>query len=121
MLTAALLRGLLLFDVLPTPKTTTNTMMTFDLTYYLMILYLVGFSALLGTAEYRWPSTLIYLEFLRSRLGKGLFLVLIGLLVFDDRSRYDVMIGIAMVLVGVFNVIVSCMRRDVDQSQWEER
>jgi hypothetical protein len=48
-------------------------------------------------------------------------LVLIGLLVFDDRNRYDMLIGIAMVLVGVFNVIVSCMRKDIDQKEWEEQ
>ena len=41
--------------------------------------------------------------------------MLIGLLVFDDRSRYDVLIGIALVLVGLFNVIVSCMRRDTSE------
>ena len=109
MLTNAVLRTLSLFGVLPIP-----TSGSLDISYYLMILYLLGFSLLLGTAEYRWPSVLAYCQFLRSRLGKGLYLVLIGLLVFDDRNLSDMIIGIAMVLVGVFNVIVSCMRKDID-------
>ena len=116
MVTNAVLRGLTLFGLVSIP-----TLGSLDISYYLMILYLLGFSVLLATAEYRWPSILAYCQFLRSRLGKGLYLVLIGLLVFDDRNRYDMLIGIAMVLVGIFNVIVSCMRKDIDQKEWEEQ
>ena len=82
MLADAVLRSLVLFGVIHGA-----TQGLLDLSYYLMIAYLVGFASLLCTAEYRWPSILAYLQFLRSRLGKGLYLVLIGLLVFDDRSR----------------------------------
>jgi COPI associated protein len=116
MLTNAILRCCVLFGVLPSAVTGG----TLDLSYYIMAFYLLGFSVLLGAAEYRWPSVLIYLQFLRSRMGKGLFLVLLGLLVFDDRTKYDVLIGITLVLVGIFNVIVSCMRRDIDQKEWEK-
>ena len=116
MVTNAVLRGLTFFGLVSIP-----TLGSLDISYYLMILYLLGFSVLLATAEYRWPSVLAYCQFLRSRLGKGLYLVLIGLLIFDDRNRYDMLIGIAMVLVGIFNVIVSCMRKDIDQKEWEEQ
>jgi hypothetical protein len=109
MITNAVLRCLVLLNVLPG-----TVGLPLDLSYYLMSGYLVCFSALLGAAEYRWPTVLAYLQFLRSRLGKGLYLVLIGLLTFDDRQKYDVLIGISMVLVGVFNIMVSCMRRDID-------
>ena len=115
MITNAILRGLVLFSVLPSAGA------ALDISYYLMSGYLICFAALLGTAEYRWPSVLAYLQFLRSRLGKGLYLVLIGLLTFDDRQKFDVLIGIAMVLVGVFNIMVSCMRRDIDQKDWEKQ
>jgi hypothetical protein len=50
MITNAVLRGLILFELLPIP-----TSESLDLSYYLMILYLLGFSVLLATAEYRWP------------------------------------------------------------------
>ena len=49
-----------------------------------MTFYLLGFAALLFSAEVNYKKVLVYLEFLASRTGKGLYLVLIGLLIFDD-------------------------------------
>ena len=85
-----------------------------DLFFYVMTLYLLGFSVLLVAAEWRSPKVLLYAEFLQGRLGKGLYLFLIGLLVFDDQRKADMLIGISFVLIGLFNVLVSFMRRDPD-------
>ena len=85
-----------------------------DVFFYIMTFYLLGFSCLLVAAEWRSPKVLLYAEFLRGRLGKGLYLFLIGLLVFDDTRKPDMLIGISFVLIGLFNVIVSFMRRDPD-------
>ena len=39
-----------------------------------------------------------------------MYVILVGLLVFDETRKFDMFIGIGLVLVGIFNIIVSCMR-----------
>lgn len=78
--------------------------------YFLLTFYLLGFAALLILAEIRYKKVIVYLEFLKSRIGKGLYVILVGLLVFDDTRKFDMFIGISLVLVGIFNIIVACMR-----------
>jgi hypothetical protein len=53
---------------------------------------------------------IVYVEFLKSRLGKGLYIILVGLLLYDSTRTGDMAISIIIVLVGIFNIIVSCMR-----------
>lgn len=92
-----------------------------DVFFYIMTFYLLGFSLLLVMAEWRSPKVLLYAEFLRGRLGKGLYLFLIGLLVFDDTRKPDMLFGISFVLCGLFNIIVSFMRKEpVDVEEIEK-
>jgi len=88
-----------------------------DIFFYIMTFYLFGFAALLFASEWRSPHVLLYAEFLRGRLGKGFYLFLVGLLIFDDTRKVDMLIGIMLVLSGLFNVIVSFMRRDPDEEE----
>ncbi len=88
-----------------------------DVFFYIMTFYLFGFAALLFASEWRAPNVLLYVEFLRGRLGKGFYLFLVGLLIFDDKRKVDMLIGILLVLSGLFNVIVSCMRRDPEEEE----
>jgi hypothetical protein len=88
-----------------------------DVFFYIMTFYLFGFAALLFASEWRAPHVLLYAEFLRGRLGKGFYLFLVGLLIFDDTRKVDMLIGILLVLSGIFNVIVSFMRRDPDEEE----
>ncbi|TNV74086.1 hypothetical protein FGO68_gene12310 [Halteria grandinella] len=83
-------------------------------TYLMMTLFQGAFAALLILAELRKRGLLIYIEFLRGRFGKGLLLLMIGVLVFDENRSNDMATGILIVLGGLFNVIVSCMRSDFD-------
>ena len=53
---------------------------------------------------------MVYLEFLKSRIGKGMYVILVGLLIFDETRKFDMFVGISLILVGLFNVIVSCVR-----------
>lgn len=115
MIADAVLRTLTFFDVVYVDTSTG------DIFFYILTFYLLTFSGLLLSAELRWPRVLVYFEFLKSRLGKGFYLVLVGLLVFDERRKISLSLGIALVLVGFFNIIVSCMRRDTDQQEWEEQ
>ena len=88
-----------------------------DVFFYIMTFYLFGFAALLFASEWRAPNVLLDVEFLRGRLGKGFYLFLVGLLIFDDTRKVDMLIGILLVLSGLFNVIVSCMRRDPEEEE----
>ena len=57
---------------------------------------------------------LIYLQFLKGRLGKGFYVMLVGLILFDETRKVDMVMGISLVLVGLFNLIVGCMRENYD-------
>jgi hypothetical protein len=83
-----------------------------DLFFMILAIYLLLFAALLVVAELRIKRVLIYLEFLRSRIGLGLYIILIGLLVFDESRNYDIGISVVMVIIGIFNVIVGLTRKD---------
>lgn len=84
-----------------------------------MTFYLIGFAVLLILAELRYKNMLIYLEFLKSRLGKGFYVMLVGLIIFDETRKADLILGIGLVLVGIFNLIVGCMRDKMeDEGQY---
>ena len=91
-----------------------------DVFFYIMTFYLFGFAALLFASEWRSPNVLLYAEFLRGRLGKGFYLFLVGLLIFDNTRKVDLLIGVLLALCGLFNIIVSFMRRDPDEEEEEE-
>ncbi len=80
-----------------------------------MTFYLLGFATLLVLAELRYKKMLIYLEFLKGRLGKGFYVMLVGLILFDESRKVDMIMGITLVLVGLFNLIVGCMRENQDE------
>lgn len=79
--------------------------------FYLLTFYMFGFGALLFLAELRISKVLAYVMFLSGRLGKGMFLVFVGLLLFDEERKSDMGISICLVLIGFFNIMISCMRK----------
>ena len=83
--------------------------------------FLLFFAALLITVELRLGSALFYIEFLRSRYGKGIYLILVGVLVFDSTKTADSIIAILILLIGFFNIMVSCMRNDRESSKRSKR
>ena len=78
--------------------------------FFLLTFYLVGFAVLLVIAEANVRRVLIYIEFLNGRVGKGIYLILVGLLMFDVTSTCDEIIGILIFMIGVFNILVGCMK-----------
>lgn len=81
--------------------------------FYVLTFYLFGFAGLLILAEIRQEHVIMYLEFLKGRIGKGMYVILVGLLVFDDDRTIDTVLGIIITLVGIFNIIVGCMRDEI--------
>jgi hypothetical protein len=82
-----------------------------------MTLFQGSFALLITLAELRRRELLKYIEFLSGRFGKGILLLMVGILVFDDTRSNDLAVGILVVLAGLFNLIVSCMRDE----RYEER
>ena len=78
--------------------------------FFLLTFYLIGFSALLVVAELGVKRVLVYVEFMSGRAGKGFFILFVGLLIFDSVRKSDMAISIILVLVGIFNIISSCLR-----------
>jgi hypothetical protein len=88
--------------------------------FFLLTFYLFGFATLLVMAEIRYKKVLVYLEFLKGRLGKGFYVIFVGLLTFDDKRKFDMLIGIGLTLVGIFNLIVSCMRDTMSEDNQDD-
>ena len=95
-----------------------------DIFFYLLTFYLIGFGALILLAELKWHRVILFVMFLNGRFGKGAFLMFVGLILFDDQRKSDLAISIALVLIGFFNIIVSCMRKhslkDYDEDEEED-
>lgn len=89
--------------------------------FYLLTFYLFGFATLLVMAEIRYKPVIVYVEFLKSRIGKGMYVILVGLLIFDESRKFDMFMGILLVLVGIFNLIVFCMRDEIPDDHLYEK
>ena len=85
--------------------------------FYLLTFYLVGFGALLIISELRIKKIITLVMFLNSRFGKGIYLVFIGLILFDEDRKSDMAISIITVLIGFFNIMISCMRKGAGREE----
>ena len=77
--------------------------------YYILTFYLIPFAGLLLIAELRWEVVLKHFEFLSFQWGKGMFMIFVGLLLFDTAYPVDSSISIMMIVVGIFNMILMCV------------
>lgn len=78
--------------------------------FFLLTFYLFGFAVLVIIAEIKIKRVIAYVEILNNRIGKGVYIIFVGLLLFDEKRKSDMLISIFIVLIGLFNVMVSCMR-----------
>ena len=80
--------------------------------FFLLTFYLIGFATLLVISEIGIKKVLVYIEFLSGRIGKGMYIIFIGLMMFDNVLKNDMIIGIVVFLIGVINIIVGCIREE---------
>ena len=78
--------------------------------YLIFTMYLLFFGIMLLSAEYEIMIIMKYIEFLLSETGKGLFLLFVGLLLFDERRPIDFFASIVISIIGVFNLAAACSR-----------
>ncbi len=69
--------------------------------FFILTFYLLGFASLLAVAELRLKRVLVYIEFLRSRLGKGIYIIIVGFLLFDVSRIFDLLVACLLILIGV--------------------
>ena len=77
--------------------------------FYVMTIYLVPLVALMIIAEIRWERVLKYISFLERQWGKGIYYILIAMLLFDPRLIFDMSVSVFMTIVGIFNLVCSCL------------
>ena len=77
--------------------------------FYMFTFYLFPFAGLLLVAELRWQRLLKYFSFLGYFYGKGMFILFIGLLLFDVEYPVDAAISGFAFLVGIFNMLMTCL------------
>ena len=88
--------------------------------YLAFTFYLYIFSLLLGTAEYKYIHILKYIEVLITNVGKGLFLLFIGILLFDDSRSVDLTASVLLSFIGIYNVIVGCLQPTIELKEKRE-
>lgn len=77
--------------------------------FYMFTFYLFPFAGLLLVAELRWQRILKYFSFIGYFYGRGMFILFVALLLFDTEYPIDAGISIFASLVGLFNVLMTCM------------
>lgn len=78
--------------------------------YLVFTMYLLFFGVVLVSAEYEILIIMHYIEFLLSETGKGLFLIFVGVLLFDERRSVDFAASIIISIIGIFNLAAACSR-----------
>jgi hypothetical protein len=75
--------------------------------YYFLSLYLIPFAVVIFAAELEWRSIIKYVMFLKSQSGRGIFLVFVGLLIFNPKYPADIAISIYLAMAGLFNLVIA--------------
>ena len=78
--------------------------------YFAFSMYLILFAVILAAAELELRLIAKYVEFLVSPLGKGVFLLFIGILMFDQSKDVDSIASIVISLVGLSNLIAALVK-----------
>lgn len=80
--------------------------------FFLFTIYEFLLAFILAFAEFEVRRVLFYGRFLSFRWGKGLLLLFISLLIFDENSTNEFLIGFIVLGVGAFNVLAGVIIRD---------
>ena len=72
--------------------------------FFILTFYLIGFAFLLSVAELRFKKIIVYIEFLRGRLGKGIYIVVVGLMIFDITRIVELVFSSILIAVGLINI-----------------
>jgi len=68
---------------------------------------MLPFAFLIIIAEAEWRRVLKYVLFLKSQAGRGIFIMFVGLLVFEEKHANDIATSITLILIGAFNLIIA--------------
>ena len=77
--------------------------------YYVMTFCLLPLSGLMLISEIQYKPVLKYVEFIGGPCGRGTFYIFVSLLIFDPNYRIDMTTSIAITLIGMVNMVLSCL------------
>ncbi len=77
-----------------------------DAQFYIMAIYFLLFAALLVTAVLQVSYIVKWFGFVEDNVGLGLFLIFLGLLVFDWDNKTELGCCVALLGAGGFNVFI---------------
>jgi hypothetical protein len=75
--------------------------------YYLFAIYLIPLTLFLIAVKLEWRSVAKYMLILRSKGGRGCFLLTIGLLLFEKDHTADKVLSVIVGLCGLANLAVA--------------
>lgn len=82
-----------------------------DSFYSAFSVYLILFGILLFAAEWKFATMIKYFEFLVTDFGKAVFMLFIGVLLFDNQKKADLWASLTLSLFGLINLILICAGR----------
>ena len=88
--------------------------------FYIMTFYLLLFSLFILAAELGIKKVLLYLQFLKGYIGRGVFIILVGLILYNDDRKLDMVVAVFLTVAGAFNIVIGCQRDDPAKKEEEE-
>jgi hypothetical protein len=88
--------------------------------YSAFSLYLCFFGILLFAAEYKYANMIKYFEFLVTDLGKAVFMIFIGVLLFDNSKKGDMWASLTLTMFGLINLVLLCAGRGRTEEKRKE-
>jgi hypothetical protein len=80
--------------------------------FYIMTFYLLLFALFILSSEVGINKVMLYMQFLRGFIGRGTFIILIGLILYDEKRTVDMVVSIFLTVAGAFNIVIGCQRED---------
>lgn len=75
--------------------------------YIVLSIYLVAFAVALFLAELKINKVRLYINFLDSKTGRGIFMVFISALILED-APVEIVLFLVICLIGLINVLIGC-------------
>ncbi|CDW89845.1 UNKNOWN [Stylonychia lemnae] len=75
--------------------------------YIILSVYLVAFTLGLILAEFKVEKVRLYVNFLDTKFGRGIFMIFLSLLILEEHA-IEVILFLCIMAIGILNMIVGC-------------
>jgi hypothetical protein len=77
-----------------------------NLFFTILTIYLIVFLVLLVLAELKRMTVRIYFNFLDTKVGRGIFIMFLTLLIMEKDSGLEIGMGIVLLIIALFNIFL---------------